>query len=193
VNALGFFRTKLSLWAAITAALILAAGCIPIVRSAEERFGYWGCWGVVLRGGAFVGTLADTAMILIIHGGAWGLVLTTLGWIAQRVLLAALFRGTPDRAGVRESLPRLNVRPFHWSTLIPAIIVVGSLVSPFVAWRHGSSTTSFHARVHNADMMSRAAYGRNRTAPSLIRKLAPPRCRLQKWYRSHGLSVRPGP
>lgn len=134
MNAMVFFRTKLSLWVAVSALFVVAAGYIPIVRSGEERFGYWGCWGVVLRGGAFVGTAADTAMILIFQGGMWGLLLAAVGWIAHRVLLAALPRGTAGHAEVRDSSPpRPSVRPVRRRKVIPAALVAVALVSPFAA------------------------------------------------------------
>lgn len=129
MNATGFFRTKLWLWVAVTTPLILVAGYIPIVKSGEERFGYWGCWGVVLRGGAFVGTPADTAMILLIQGGMWGLALVAAGWAIHRVLLMALFRGTTQTS----SPDRLDVRAASRQKILTNTLIVVAITTPFAA------------------------------------------------------------
>jgi hypothetical protein len=133
----GVFRTKWWLWFVITSGLICAAGYIPIVKSEEEWFSYWGCWGVVLRGGAFMGTVADTGMILIFQGILWGIALAAVGWILHRILLAALPRPAAPQSVDRGLLaPRGSVR----QRLIVATIVVMALFAPCglcgLAWLH---------------------------------------------------------
>jgi hypothetical protein len=133
-TATGFFRTKLWLWTSIAATLVVAVGYIPIAHIDGESFSYWACWGVVLRGGAFVGTPADTGLILSYYGGLWGLVLTAAGWVVHRLLLAALFRGSIRSDAVQgSSVLRVADRPRHWRTFFEAAIVMASLAAPFAA------------------------------------------------------------
>jgi hypothetical protein len=101
--------------------LALGAGFVPLVRESDgESFGYWGCWGVVLRGGAFAGTPADTILILVAEGAKWALVLVPAGWLIHQCLLfAAAMRSREFRRNEAARMAR------RWAIAGGALILLG--------------------------------------------------------------------